>query len=47
VIVDYKTGDFEADTKLKSVYLKQLELYKNYWEKISSQEVSETILYKI
>jgi ATP-dependent helicase/nuclease subunit A len=47
VIVDYKTGDFEADYERKSIYLKQLELYKKYWEKISGQEVAETILYKI
>ncbi len=47
VIVDYKTDDFEADKERKSVYLKQLELYKKYWEKISRTEVSETILHKI
>ncbi len=47
VIVDYKTGSFEADSNRRSTYQKQLELYKNYWEKISGQEVSETILYKI
>jgi len=47
VIVDYKTDDFEADKERKTVYLKQLELYRKYWESITGEEVSETILYKL
>ena len=47
VIVDYKTDDFESITDRKSVYLKQVELYKKYWEEITGQAVSETLLYKI
>jgi ATP-dependent helicase/nuclease subunit A len=47
VIVDYKTDDFETDKERKTVYLKQLELYKKYWESITREEVSEIILYKL
>ena len=47
VIVDYKTDDFEADRQRKSAYNKQLDLYKKYWEGITGEEVSETILYKL
>jgi ATP-dependent helicase/nuclease subunit A len=47
VIVDYKTDDFEADKERKKVYVKQLELYRKYWESITNEEVSETILYKL
>ncbi|MHB1253849.1 MAG: PD-(D/E)XK nuclease family protein, partial [Candidatus Humimicrobiaceae bacterium] len=47
IIVDYKTDDFEADEQRKSVYAKQLKLYRKYWESITKEEVSETILYKL
>ena len=47
VIVDYKTDDFEDDQGRKTVYLKQLGLYKKYWESITREEVSEIILYKL
>lgn len=47
IIVDYKTDDFEDDQGRKTVYLKQLGLYKRYWEIITGEEVSEIILYKL
>ena len=47
VIVDYKTDDFEANRQRKSAYSKQLDLYRKYWEGITGEEVSETILYKL
>jgi ATP-dependent helicase/nuclease subunit A len=47
IIVDYKTDDFEADEQKKSVYTRQLDFYKKYWESITGEEVSETILYKL
>lgn len=47
IIVDYKTDDFEDDQGRKTVYLKQLGLYKRYWESITGEEVSEIILYKL
>jgi ATP-dependent helicase/nuclease subunit A len=47
IIADYKTDDFEDDQERKAVYLKQLELYKKYWESITGEEVSEIILYKL
>jgi len=47
IIVDYKTDDFENDVSRKNVYLKQIALYKKYWESITGEEVSEEILYKL
>ncbi|MBM3701258.1 MAG: hypothetical protein FJW68_10175, partial [Actinobacteria bacterium] len=47
IIVDYKTDDFEKDNERKKAYERQLEIYKEYWEKISGDKVSGTILYKL
>jgi len=47
IIVDYKTDDFESDIQRKTAYSKQLDLYRKYWEGITGEEVSETILYKL
>lgn len=47
VIVDYKTDDFEADTKKKQMYQNQLDLYKKYWQSITDEKVKSTLLYKV
>jgi ATP-dependent helicase/nuclease subunit A len=47
IIADYKTDNFEADKARKEAYLRQLGLYKTYWESITNEEVAETILYKL
>ncbi|MHB1346210.1 MAG: UvrD-helicase domain-containing protein [Candidatus Humimicrobiaceae bacterium] len=47
IIVDYKTDDYEKDIQRKEAYTRQLDLYKKYWEDITKEEVSETILYKL
>ena len=47
IIVDYKTDDFENGASRKNVYLKQIGLYKKYWESITGEEVSEEVLYRL
>ncbi|MBN1299029.1 MAG: UvrD-helicase domain-containing protein [Actinobacteria bacterium] len=47
VIVDYKTDDFEKDPARKLAYIKQLQIYKEYWEKITGEKVSETVLHRL
>jgi len=44
IIVDYKTDDFEGDKERKKAYIKQVELYKKYWEEISGEYVKEVML---
>lgn len=47
VIVDYKTDDFEKDEERRRSYMKQVEMYKRYWERISGERVKDNFLYKI
>lgn len=47
VVIDYKTDDFDVDLKKKSIYEQQIEIYSNFWEKITGENIKEKLLYKI
>lgn len=47
VIVDYKTDNFEANPKKKEAYEKQLNIYSQYWEKLTGDIVKENKLYRV
>ncbi|MEI7752178.1 MAG: PD-(D/E)XK nuclease family protein, partial [Candidatus Omnitrophota bacterium] len=44
VIVDYKTDDFEKDPVRKAAYTKQLEVYADFWKKMTGERVKEMLL---
>lgn len=47
VIVDYKTDRVREAEKLKELYSKQLELYKNAMEEIFETKVKEMVIYSV
>lgn len=46
VIVDYKTDDFNADPARKAAYDKQLDMYADFWEKLTGEKVKDKLLYR-
>jgi len=46
-IVDYKTDDYEAEPERKNTYEKQLAAYRDYWERLTGEKVSQTFLYRL
>lgn len=47
VIVDYKTDNFETNPKKKEAYEKQVDIYSQYWEKLTGGIVKEKKLYRV
>jgi ATP-dependent helicase/nuclease subunit A len=47
VIVDYKTDNFDTNPKKKEAYEKQVDIYSQYWEKLTGGIVKEKKLYRV
>jgi len=47
VIIDYKTDDFEKNTKREEAYERQLGMYGKFWEGIAREKVKERKLFLV
>lgn len=47
VIIDYKTDDFEKNSKREEAYERQLGMYGKFWEEIAGEKVKERKLFLV